>query len=264
MAGYLMAGQLSELDRLQLQSRVWEPAGSRLLELLGPGDGLRVVDLGCGCLGWLRLLSEWVGARGEVVGTDVSDALLDAARELVAAERLANVRLLHDDLFASKLPKRAFDIVHARFQIAPLGRPGEQFAAYRQLVSPGGRIVLEDPDSASWHYNPAAESAERLIRLILDAFRAAGGDFDAGRSEADLLRAHGLEPAVRAEVLALTPGHAYLHLPLQFATSLEQRLLSVISPQDLARLREDARAELEAPGRWGTTFTLVQTWATIP
>jgi hypothetical protein len=29
---YLLAGQVSELERLKLQSRVWEPAGRRLLE----------------------------------------------------------------------------------------------------------------------------------------------------------------------------------------------------------------------------------------
>jgi hypothetical protein len=29
---YLLAGQASELDRLQLQSRVWEPSGRRLLQ----------------------------------------------------------------------------------------------------------------------------------------------------------------------------------------------------------------------------------------
>ena len=63
---YLMAGQLSELERLQLQSRVWEPAGERLLQVLGDGAGRRVVDVGCGCLGWLRILSRWVGDGGAV------------------------------------------------------------------------------------------------------------------------------------------------------------------------------------------------------
>ena len=48
---YLMAGQMSELDRLQLQSRVWEPAGQRLLDWLGVGAGRRALDVGCGCLG---------------------------------------------------------------------------------------------------------------------------------------------------------------------------------------------------------------------
>jgi hypothetical protein len=54
---YLLAGQASELERLQLQSRVWEPSGRRLLEGIGDGRGSRAVDIGCGVLGWSRLLS---------------------------------------------------------------------------------------------------------------------------------------------------------------------------------------------------------------
>ena len=55
-ADYLMAGQQSELERLQLQSRVWEPAGQILLARLPSGSGLRVLDVGCGAMGWLRVL----------------------------------------------------------------------------------------------------------------------------------------------------------------------------------------------------------------
>jgi hypothetical protein len=31
-------------------------------------------------------------------------------------------------------------------------------------------VVLEDPDTGSWHFNPPAAAAERLIELILEAF----------------------------------------------------------------------------------------------
>src|SRR5215216_4217331 len=95
---YLLAGQASELDRLKLQSRVWEPAGRRLLEEIGDGRGSRAADIGCGVMGWLRLLSEWVGPDGEVVGTDIDDAMLAEAKAFVAAEGLDNVVLRHDDL----------------------------------------------------------------------------------------------------------------------------------------------------------------------
>jgi hypothetical protein len=33
-ADYLLAGQASELERLRLQSRIWEPSGRRLLTLV--------------------------------------------------------------------------------------------------------------------------------------------------------------------------------------------------------------------------------------
>ena len=66
-APYLLAGQPTELERLQLQSRVWEPAGRALLAQLPDGTGQRALDLGCGVMGWLRILSEWVGTNGSVV-----------------------------------------------------------------------------------------------------------------------------------------------------------------------------------------------------
>ena len=55
---YLLANQPSELDRLQLQSRVWEPTGRQLLSKVGGGSGGRALDVGCGALGWLRLHSQ--------------------------------------------------------------------------------------------------------------------------------------------------------------------------------------------------------------
>src|SRR5829696_6532661 len=110
--GYLLAGQPSELERLQLQSLVWEPTGRQLLSRLGDGSGGRALDVGCGALGWLRILGEWVGASGRVVGTDINQGLLDAARSLLAAHGISNVEFVVDDLFDSKLEPRSFDLVH--------------------------------------------------------------------------------------------------------------------------------------------------------
>lgn len=261
---YLLAGQSSELERLQLQSRVWERAGEELLERIGDGAGQRVLDVGCGAMGWLRILCRWVGTGGEVVGSDVDANLLDAAGALVKAERLTNVSVIEDDLFTSQLEPASFDLVHARFQLAPLGRCGEQLAAYHRLMRPGGRLVLEDPDADSWHFNPPAESAERLIRLIRQAFRISGGDFDAGRRLPELLRTLGAEPTIEARVIALPARHPYLRLPLQFATALEPRLLTLVSSEQLIALRSKAEQELADPHRWGTTFTLIQARAAIP
>jgi ubiquinone/menaquinone biosynthesis C-methylase UbiE len=256
---YLLAGQASELDRLQLQSRVWEPAGRRLLYKIGEGRGARALDVGCGVMGWLRLLSEWVGPDGEVMGTDIDDAMLSAADQFATAESLGNVVLVKDDLFASDLEPSTFDLVHARFEIAPLGRGQEQMATYLRLVRPGGTVVLEDPDFGSLHFNPPpAPAQEELITLIREAFRQSGGDINAGRTHLELFRSFGIEANIRAEVIALPPGHPYLRLPLQFTTALAPRLRSFVNADKLERLQKEAEAELQEPGRWGTTFTLLQ------
>ena len=263
-AGYLLAGQASELDRLQLQSRVWESSGRRLLEEIGDGRGVRALDIGCGVLGWLRVLSDWVGPEGEVTGTDVDEAMLAVASRFANEERLQNVGLVNDDLFASELEPETFDLVHARFEICPLGRAHEQMETYVRLARPGATIVLEDPDVSTWHFNPPAAALERLIELIVEAFRVSGGDWNAGRNHLGLLREFGIEGNVRAEVMALPPGHPYLRLPLQFAASLEERLLPLVAHDELQELREAGEAELQEPGRWGTTFTLLQCWGRRP
>ena len=257
---YLLADQPSELERLQLQSRVWEPSGRRLLDEIGEGRGDRVLDVGCGAIGWLRLLSEWVGPDGEVVGTDIDDAMLAAARQFVESEGLGNVVLMKDDLFASKLESSSFDLVHARFQIAPLGRGPDQIANHVQLLRPGGTVALEEWDVSSWNFNPPVRALDSLVELIGQSFAQSGGDMHVGRKLLDLLRGFDIEGNVRAEVLALPPGHPYLRLPLQFAAALEERLLSIVTVDELEQLRKESDAELGEPGRWGTTFTLVQCW----
>jgi SAM-dependent methyltransferase len=254
---YLLGGQLSELERLQLQSRVWEAAGRSVLGRLGDGTGDNALDVGCGAMGVLRPPSEWVGPSGTVVGTDVDPSLLRAAASFVETERLENVRLVEDDLFASRLEPHSFELVHVRFELAPLGRAAEQLDAYRSLAKPDGWLVLEEPDSSSWRFNPPAPAVQRLIELIAEAFEAAGGDFDAGRTLPSLLR----DPGIEAHVVALPPGHPYLRLPLQFASSLEQRLTDLVGTDELAELTARAEHELADPERWATTFMLIQAYA---
>jgi hypothetical protein len=84
-----------------------------------------------------------------------------------------------------------------------------------------------------------------------------------GRRLPCLLRGLGAEPCTRTHVLGLEAGHPYLRLPLQFAASLEPRLAELVGADQLDALRAAAEDELDAPARRGTTFTLVQSWATL-
>jgi len=257
---YLLASKAGELERLQRGSRQLEPGGRRLLAEIGDGQGARVLDIGCGALGWLRLLSEWVGPDGQVVGTDVQEEMLAAAHQFVTAEGLGNVTLVHDDLFASRLEPASFDLVHARALIFPLGRGPEQMASHLRLVRPGGTVALEEVDTASLHHLPPAPAFDRLKPLVIEAFRRAGGDPDAAATQLQVFRDAGIEPNVRAEIRALPPGHPALQEPLQYLTALDGLLRSMLDPDELERLRGQAERELRDPGRWGLDFTLVQCW----
>lgn len=261
---YLLAGQTSELERLQLQSRVWEPAGEQLLGELDVPRDAQVLDVGCGAMGWLRALRRTIPHVKRVVGSDIDDRMLDAARTLVATESLDGIDLVRDDLFDSRLPAGQFDLVHARFQIAPLGRAAQQLRSSLSLLKSGGLLVLEEPDAASWQVHPEGTATARLIEMILKCFEAGGGDFNAGRVLPAAMREHGIEPRIRAHVIGLEPGHPYLRLPLQFGAALKPRLQEIMSSEHLDALLVASQSELAHADAWGTTFTLIQVFGQKP
>jgi SAM-dependent methyltransferase len=250
---------------MHMQAVQWEPAGDALLGELGDGTGLRAVDVGCGPLGWLRLLSRWVGPSGEVVGTESSEATAEPARLTVRSEGLSNVGMVVDDVFDSALPERSFDLVHARFMLGPLGRAEEQLATYRRLVRPGGWLVLEEPDMASWRFNPDAPANRRLNELQLEWARAIGRDLDTGRQLRTILGAlpGAAEPVLRAHVLVLPPGHVYRALALMFATAGRDALAARIGAEEIDGLLARAEEELRSPDLWCTSCMLIQGYARV-
>ncbi len=130
-----------------------------------------------------------------------------------------------------------------------------------RLLRPSGVLVLEEPEISSWTVYPPSEPTQRLVDLILRSFTEAGGDFNAGRALPDLLGERGLQPAIRADVVALPPGHACLGLPQQFASSLGPRLLNITTEAELDGLVAASRQDTVESARWGLTFTLIQTWS---
>jgi hypothetical protein len=176
----------------------------------------------------------------------------------------ARVLLLEDVLGGGvDLRPGSYDLVHARFQLARFGRPAEQLAAMRALVAPGGVLLVEEPDLRTWTFEPHAPATTHLIGRLAQAFAASGGDLDAGRRLPARLRAAGLTPRVRTHAIGLEVGHPYLRAPLDLSDTLDAPLADVLGRDGLDHLRRTATAELLAPERRGTTFTLVQAWATV-
>jgi ubiquinone/menaquinone biosynthesis C-methylase UbiE len=112
---------------------------------LDPQPGQRILDLATGT-GWA---SRSVARRGaEVVGADIADHLLDAARELAQREHLAIDYALAD---AEALPFEdgEFDAVISTFGVMFAGQPEAAAAEITRVLRPGGRVALSTwlPDS---------------------------------------------------------------------------------------------------------------------
>jgi len=177
-----------------------------------------------------------------------------------------DARILHLGPAAAGEPpdvSGAYDVVHARFQLALHGRPRERVDGLRDLVAPGGILLLEEPDARSLVFEPYAPAASHLVGRVAQVLRAAGGDLDAGRQLPAHLRRAGLTANVRTHVVGLEAGHPGLQLPLDLADAFSERLADVLGNDGLAQLRRRAAEELAQPERRGTTLTLVQAWARV-
>jgi len=256
-----------ELERLALQAAVWEPAAEQMIGEIGVESGWRCVDLGCGVRGILEPLADAVDSIGTVIGVDNDPLLLDAARAWAVDRALHNVWLFQDDALRTDLPRGIYDLVHARFLFAPLGRDEALLKEMIELTRPGGVVAIQEPDSASWNVHPRRAGFDALKPAILRAFRAGGGDFHAGTRIFDMLRRAGLEDVqVRAHVLALPPGHPYRRLPVLFANSLRRRILEdeLLTPSQFSAAVADCEAAADDAATLATTFTLMQAWGRKP
>jgi ubiquinone/menaquinone biosynthesis C-methylase UbiE len=134
---YLLAGGAAELERLQLQARVWEPEAEVMLDQIGLQAGWQCLDLGCEAMGILGPLSRRAGPTGRVVGVDLDVRQLAAARAFVQEAGLHNVEIMEQDAYHTGFPPQSFDLVHVRFVFAPSGRDEDLLGEMVALTKPG-------------------------------------------------------------------------------------------------------------------------------
>lgn len=67
-------------------------------------SGDTVVELGCGTGLNFVYLQQAVGSMGKIIGVDLTDSMLDVARDRIAKERWKNIELVHSDLSEWKFP----------------------------------------------------------------------------------------------------------------------------------------------------------------
>ena len=86
-----------------------EPAQKRLLEMAALQPCERVLDIACGTglITFPAAIS--VGARGSIVGTDISEKMLERGREEAQKRGLGNTTFQRADAEALDFPESSFD-----------------------------------------------------------------------------------------------------------------------------------------------------------
>lgn len=148
-------------EAMALLSRVLMPTTLDALKWAGLQRGSRCLDIGCGnglaTLGLARML----GRVGRVVGADNDEEALAAARKHVAQQfdeescaRISFVKCVVPDDMAA-LDKHKFDLVYSRLLFSYLPDPATAMSRVKDLLWPGGRVLVEDVDySGAFCYPP--------------------------------------------------------------------------------------------------------------
>jgi len=177
------------------EDRRWRRRAAQLARAR-PGDTACDVCTGTGRLA--ELLAGRVGPRGEVVGVDFAEAMLDRARR-----RLPAVRWLAGDARALPLATAAADLATMAFGLRNIDDPVQALRELHRVVRPGGRVVVLEfsrpgsqwvrrgsdwynrtvlaavarrlaPDPAAYAYLAASIAAFPEPAVVTSWFRAAG------------------------------------------------------------------------------------------
>jgi SAM-dependent methyltransferase len=144
-----------------------------------PGDD--VIDIGCGT-GLTTREAARAAAPGRVVGVDVSERMLERARQLTAAERLGNVRYELGDAQVHRFDPAGFDVAISRFGTMFFADPAAAFANIAAALRPDGRLVL-----LVWQRREDNEWARAIDAALGDAAqppRPGADPFSLGDAEA--------------------------------------------------------------------------------
>jgi SAM-dependent methyltransferase len=106
---------------------------------ISPGD--EVLDIGCGT-GLTTREAARAAAPGRVVGVDVSERMLERARQVTAAECLENVRYELADAQVHRFEPAGFDVAISRFGTMFFSNPVAALANIGAALRPGARLVL--------------------------------------------------------------------------------------------------------------------------
>lgn len=264
---YILGADDSELARLLAQAELHRAEAAALLDRMSIGAGGRALDVGCGPLGVLDLLSERVGPAGEVVGLDSEPRMIALGQRTIAERGLANVRFVEADAYDTGLADGCFDVAHERLLLINLTAPQDAVREMVRVVRPGGWVALQDVDWITWACEPAHVCWSELLAALTASWQAAGLDPFIGRRLPALLRAAGLvDVGVAAHQYIWRLGDLYHRLLIKFVGIHRDRIIDggYLASDRIDQLTAELDEHLAQPETFIIYAPLFQAWGRKP
>lgn len=188
-----------ERTRLAMLAAARDPKTFALLDRVGIGAGMHVLELGAGAGTVSAWMAERVGPDGRVMSTDIDLQF--------HAEMPANVIVRRHDIEDEPLPGEHFDIVHARAVLQHVPTRDRVLEKLLAALKPGGWLVIEDGQFLGFAEQALPEPYATLHRIIASGSMNDWHDPDYGLQVLGRLRELGcVDLDVVGDVWAMRPG----------------------------------------------------------
>ncbi|AUG75038.1 methyltransferase [Kitasatospora sp. MMS16-BH015] len=190
-SGYLLDNARAEAgERFVQLAELFDRVTLGHVERLGITTGSRCWEVGAGGPGIPEALAAAVGPTGYVLATDLDPSWLreDAGYEVRR----------HDVALDPPPEPGTFDLVHARLVLVHVPDRARALATMVAALRPGGRLLIEDADTALQplacldETGPAQQRANRLRTAVRELLARRGADLRYGRTLPRALREAGL------------------------------------------------------------------------
>ncbi len=147
-AGSRASAWAAALDRMEA---MLAPFDAPLIDALDLAGARRIADVACGGGGTTRAIRARADASAEVLGVDLSNELIEAARARTTSD--AAITYHCADLSIAAPPGGTFDRLSARFGVMFFDHPPTAFANLARWLAPEGRFafaVWAKPEVNPW------------------------------------------------------------------------------------------------------------------
>ena len=266
-SGYALGYSTEEERRLALQARMFERLTEDVLRHAGLGEGMYVLDIGCGIGDVSLLAARLVGSTGSVMGLDRGEESLETARRRAKGLGIGNVTFLATDISTFETDKM-FDAIIGRLILLYLPEPSKILRHLASHLHPGGIVAFQEMDMSTFLPPGSPALMTRALTWVYDAFGAAGAQREMGPRLPDIFMNAGLP---RPEMIAgqrITSGfdpdvhNVIAGLARSLLPVMERAKIATAEEVDVdtlaERLRDEAIEKGESVAYWPR---LVGAWA---
>jgi O-methyltransferase / aklanonic acid methyltransferase len=130
--------------------RFFSHFGQRVVDLVAPTNGARVLDAAAGAGAILIPAAERVGPDGRVIGVDLAESMVERLRQEISDRGVGNAEAHRMDARTLTFADASFDYVLCGFALDIFPDAEEALAEFHRVLRPGGRIGLSVSSGWWW------------------------------------------------------------------------------------------------------------------